>query len=127
MNRAVLDSSILLAYLRNEPVANEFLMSDTKAVVSAVNLAEIHSKLISQGASEQDAWTDAKRLVDEVVPFAEEHARLTGSLIGRTKRYGLSLGDCACLALGLMLDLPVYTADRAWKDVEAGVRVHVVR
>jgi PIN domain nuclease of toxin-antitoxin system len=25
------------------------------------------------------------------------------------------------------LDLPVYTADRAWKDVEAGVRVHVVR
>ncbi len=127
MNRVVVDSSILLAFIREEPSAEEFLASDTQAVVSAINLAEVHSKLISQGASEEQGWHEATSLADEIVPFLEEHARMTGSLISQTKKRGLSLGDRACLALGIMLRLPVYTTDRAWKDVRLGVDVYLVR
>lgn len=127
MSRVVVDSSILLAFIREEPHADEFLASDTEAVVSAINLAEVHSKLISQGASEEQGWQEATSLADEIVPFFEEHARMTGSLISQTKMHGLSLGDRACLALGILLRLPVYTTDRAWKNVRVGVEVHLVR
>ena len=127
MSRAVIDSSVLLAYIRKEPHADKFLAPEIEVVVSTVNLAEIVAKLMLKGASEAEAWTDATGIADEVVPFSLEHARLTGSLIRQTRKYGLSLGDRACVALGLLLDLPVYTADRAWKDLQVGVEIFVVR
>lgn len=52
MNKDVLDSSALLALLNREPGADkltvEFL---TTATCSIVNLAEVHSKLVSRGIS----------------------------------------------------------------------------
>jgi PIN domain nuclease of toxin-antitoxin system len=39
----------------------------------------------------------------------------------------LSFGDWACLALGIALKAPVYTADRSWKNLKLGVRIHLVR
>ena len=127
MSRAVVDSSVLLAYIRKEPRAHEFLLPEIETVVSTVNLAEVVTKLILDGAGEVDAWADAMRLADEIVPFDLEHARVAGSLVKQTRRHGLSLGDRACLALGMLLHLPVYTADRVWEQVDLGVDVHVVR
>jgi ribonuclease VapC len=37
------------------------------------------------------------------------------------------LGDRACLALGIVLKAPIYTADKAWKNLKLGVRIHVIR
>ena len=130
MSRAVVDSSILLAILRGEPHADHFLDKDTWVVVSTVNLAEVISRLISF-TSEREAWREALDLPDEIVSFDVDQARLAGNLIQRTRRLGLSLGDRACLALGLTLGLPVYTADRAWSGLEnepeLGLEVRVVR
>ena len=56
-----------------------------------------------------------------------EHARLAGDLVTKTRPLGLSLGDRACLALGLALKAAVYTADRSWNKVKIGVRIHVIR
>ncbi len=50
-----------------------------------------------------------------------------GDLITETRPLGLSLADRACLALGLDLKVPVYTADRSWKNLKVGVRIHVIR
>ena len=36
----------------------------------------------------------------------------------QTRALGLSLGDRACLALGLALKAPVYTADKSWKKLK---------
>ncbi len=127
MIRAVVDSSVLLAYIRQEPVSDTFLFTDIEAVVSTVNLAEIVTKLITQGASVEEAWLDAAESADEIVPFSEEQAKVAGALIERTRQHGLSLGDRACLALGKVLELPVYTADRAWAEIDAGIEVHVIR
>jgi PIN domain nuclease of toxin-antitoxin system len=46
-----------------------------------------------------------------------------------TKPYGLSLGDRYCLALGKLLNVPVYTADRVWKELESqiGVTIKLIR
>ena len=127
MSRAVVDSSVLLAVLQKEASADSFLVADVEVVVSTVNVAEIIGKLILKGASSVGAWNDASRLIDEVVPFSEEQAKVAGALIERTRQHGLSLGDRACLALGKVLELPVYTADRAWASIDAGIEVHVIR
>ena len=127
MIRAVVDSSVLLAYIRQEPVAAGLLFTDLESVVSAVNVAEVVTKLIVQGATVDEAWVDASEATDEIVAFSEEQARVAGSLIEQTRRQGLSLGDRACLALGIILGLPVYTTDRAWAEVEIGIPVHVIR
>lgn len=44
-----------------------------------------------------------------------------------TRSRGLSLGDRACLALGLRLKLPVITADRSWVGLRLGVTVREIR
>jgi PIN domain nuclease of toxin-antitoxin system len=37
------------------------------------------------------------------------------------------LGDRACLALGVALKVPVFTADKSWKKLKVGARIHVTR
>ena len=128
MNRIVLDASAILAVIGGEP-GPEKLTPDLLAfaVVSTVNLAEVQTKLVSRGWTSEQAWEDATSPVREVVSFDEQHARIAGDLVLQTRHLGLSLGDRACLALGITLKLPVYTAEKAWKRVKVGVRIHVIR
>jgi ribonuclease VapC len=128
MNRIVLDASALLALLNQEPGAETLtpeLLSG--AAISTVNLAEVHSKLVRRGLSPDDAWEAALGPIRESVPFTAEHARLVGDLVAQTRPLGLSLGDRACLALGLTLKAPVYTADKSWKKLKLGARIYVIR
>jgi len=127
-SKVVLDSSVMLAIVHREPgfekLTPELL---AQAAASTVNLAETQTKLVSAGWTAEEAWEDATSPVHEIVEFTPEHARTTGSLIAETRPYVLSLGDRACLALALSLNAPVYTADRSWKNLKLGVRIHVIR
>lgn len=128
MSRIVLDASAVLAILNQEPGEERLtpeLLSD--AVTSTVNLAEVHGKLVGVGLSEEEAWEAAVSPVREAVPFSSEHARIAGGLVMKTRALGLSLGDRACLAVGMTLKAPVFTADRSWKKLKIGVRIHVIR
>jgi PIN domain nuclease of toxin-antitoxin system len=124
----VLDASAILAVIGGEPGA-EKLTPDllARAVGSAVNLSEVQAKLVSRGWSSEQAWEDATSPVREVLAFDEAQARVAGDLVTQTRHLGLSLGDRACLALGMALRVPVYTAENAWKTLKVGVRVHVIR
>lgn len=128
MNRVVLDASAVLAVLNREPGAEKLtpqLLST--AVISAVNLAEVHSKLVDRGLSPEGAWAAALSPAAEAIPFTADDARTAGSMIAQTRGLGLSLGDRACLALGLALHAPVYTADRSWRNLKLGIRIHTIR
>lgn len=128
MSRVVLDASALMAILNHEPGAEKLtpqVMS--AAVASTVNLAEVHGKLVQRGFTPEDAWAAATGVMDEAVAFTAEQAKTAGDLVVQTRALGLSLGDRACLALGLALRAPVYTADRAWKNLKLGIRIHVIR
>lgn len=128
MNRIVLDASALLAIL-NQEAGSDKLTPELLSVAAcgAVNLAEVQGKLVQQGLAPDDAWEATLSPVREAVPFTPDQAKLAGSLIAETRPAGLSLGDRACLALGLALNAPVYTADKSWKNLKVGVRVHVIR
>ena len=128
MNRAVLDASAILAVLFQEPGAEK--MTDeimNSAIVSAVNLAEVQSKLVKMGHPPEDAWSDANLLETDPEPFTSDQARIAGDLITTTEKYGLSLGDRSCLALAIALKAPVYTTEQLWKNLKVGVPIHVIR
>lgn len=128
MSRIVLDSSALLAILNREAGADKLtpgLLTD--ATVSTVNLAEVQSKLVSWGLDPEDAWDAAIGPVRESEPFTIEQARIAGDLVAQTRPLGLSLGDRACLALGIALGAAVYTADQSWKGLRLGIRIHHIR
>lgn len=128
MSSVVFDASAMLTLLNQEPGADK-LTPDllSKAVASTVNLAEVQSKLVDRGLRPDNAWKAALSSVPEISPFTPEHAKTAGSLITETRPLGLSLGARACLALALSLNAPVYTADRSWKNLKVGVRIHVIR
>jgi ribonuclease VapC len=127
-SRVVLDASALLSVIHSEP-GSEKLTPEllSRGALSTVNLAEVQSKLVSQGWNPQVAWEDATGTVEEVMDFTPEHAKIAGALITETRALGLSLGDRACLGLALALKAPVYTADRSWKNLKLGLRIHVIR
>ena len=127
MSSGVVDSSVILAMLRREPNADQFLADLDETVVSTVILGEVISKLVAIGMNVDDAWRDARSVIDRVVSFDEHQAKLAGEFVKLTKPHGLSLGDRSCLALGSVLQLPVYTADQVWEKVQVGVEVLVVR
>jgi len=128
VSRIVLDASALLAVLNGEPGAEQ-LTPDLLSIAtsSTVNLAEVQSKLVSRGIDPEDAWAAASSPILEAMVFTTEQAKITGSLVAQTSKLGLSLGDRACLALGISLKAPVYTADRLWKNLKLGIQIHVVR
>jgi ribonuclease VapC len=128
VSRAILDASAVLAILNGEPGAEKLtpeLLST--AASSTVNLAEVQGKLVDRGLSPDNAWVAALTPVSEAIPFTAEQAKTAGSLIAHTRPLGLSLEDRACLALGLALKAPVYTADRSWKRLKLGLQIHVIR
>jgi ribonuclease VapC len=128
VNKIVLDSSALLALLNREPGAEKLTTALLGiAVCSTVNLAEVHSKLVSRGLSERNAWNAATTPVSELMAFTAAHAQIAGDLVRLTRPFGLSLGDRACLALGVDLGVPVYTADRSWKKLRLPVQINVIR
>ena len=128
MSRIVLDASVLLAVLNGEPGADKLTPQLLNAATSStVNLAEVQSKLVNRGLNPDDAWEATLSPIREATAFTDEHAKIAGSLVAQTRPFGLSLGDRACLALGIALKAPVYTADRSWTNLKLGVRIHVVR
>ncbi len=128
MSRVVLDASALLTLLNQEPGAEKLTPELlTNSVSSTVNLAEVQSKLVAVGIKPEDAWQAILAPLRQSVDFDQEQARVAAGLITETRQFGLSLGDRACLALGIVMKAPVYTADRLWKNLKIGIRIHVVR
>ena len=124
----MLDASAVMTVINSEPGADKLTPQIlSTALTSTVNLAEVHGKLIHRGFSPDDAWAAASGTIHEVVAFTAEHAKTAGDLVIPTRALGLSLGDRACLALAIALQAAVYTADRSWKNLNVGVRIHVIR
>lgn len=128
MSSVVLDASALLALLSREPGA-DILTPEVlgTAATSAVNLAEVQSKLVDRGMDTDEAWEATVSSGSDVISFTQEHARIAGDLVRQTRPLGLSFGDRACLALGIALKAPIYTADKSWKKLKLPVPIHLIR
>ena len=123
----VLDSSAVLAVVLDEPGANVVKTGAKGAAISAVNLAEVVSKLCDQLFSKEQIGLIVGGLDLEVAPFEESQAIAAGHLRVATRHLGLSLGDRACLALAIQEKATVLTADRAWSELDLGIEIKIIR
>lgn len=127
MSESVLDASIPLAIFRNEQFDADVLDVVEGALMSAVNFAEVWTKLHDFGLTSARRVQAFFALLDRIEPFTQSQARLAADLRPATNHVGLSLGDRACLALTLALEAEVYTADRLWSKLDIGCKIHVIR
>jgi ribonuclease VapC len=100
--------------------------------MSAVNWAEVLSKLLERGKMPQAVTAQLRDLgllgqAIQICPVDEALALIIAKLLPSTRAMGLSLGDRACLAVALTLNLPALTADKAWSNVDVGVLVQLIR
>ena len=123
----ILDASALLALLQQEPGSDSVRSVLPTAAMSSVNWSEVLQKSLARGVDigVLTSRLSASRLT--VFPFNAEDADRTARLLLMTRALGLSLGDRACLALGMRLGLPVLTADRSWSQLQLPIEVRLIR
>lgn len=96
--------------------------------MSAINASEVIAELnfrLNLPAEEAQEMVDT--MINRIIPFDLEMAMRTAQLKKETSHLGLSLGDRACLALGMHLELPVYTADKIWQNFVIPSGVFLIR
>ncbi len=124
---AVLDSSAVLAIIWNEPGSDMVLDRIDGAVMSAVNYAEVLTKISDRGIDAKPAKVLLASLAIETIDFDKTQAETSSQLRSQTRHLGLSLGDRACIALAMTKGWPVLTADRVWAELSISVKVQLVR
>ena len=123
----VFDSSALLTVVKKERGASIVEAAFGDALMSAVNLTEVLSKVSDWGLDANAYIRNLATLRLEFVDFNFNRAALAASLRAATRSFGLSLGDRACLALAIERDCPVMTADRTWAKLDIGVPIQLIR
>ena len=124
---AVLDSTAILAVIFNEPGGDAVLPVLEGGLLSAVNLAEVHTRLLHRGAAADFAWRRLMEFGCEICPFDGQQARIVAELAAQVRPNHLSFGGRACLALALARKATVYTTDAAWRNLDLGIEIEVVR
>ena len=123
----VLDSSAILAVIKAESGWDKVAAVLPGAAITAVNAAEIFSKLVEWQMTEDEQNKYQSLLHDMIAPYDYDLALRTGALRRSTKSRGLSLGDRACLAFAQKLGVPAMTADKAWAGLDIGIEIRVIR
>ena len=128
MTAIVLDASAVLAVISEERGADNVIQALRRgAVMSAVNYAEVISKLVERGLRRESARATVLNIGIQILDFDIELADRVGELRPQTKSYGLSLADRACLALAERQGLPALTGDRKWSQFDLGIEVRIFR
>ncbi|MDB9526981.1 type II toxin-antitoxin system VapC family toxin [Oscillatoria sp. CS-180] len=129
----VLDASALLAWLFGEPGRQHITKALTKGcLIASVNWCEVLQKANGRGIAQERLYGDLedKQILDgalTITSFDEELAKRAATLHPQTQSLGLSLGDRACLALGMSKNLLVITANKVWAELDLPVEVQLIR
>lgn len=123
----VLDSSALLALLKNEPGAEAVADHLDGALMSTLNVAEVLSKIEEWGGDSSEVLKEIALLPINLIPLSLATATGAARFRPHTKSAGLSLGDRICLALAQERGCEAWTADKRWASVKLGVTVHLIR
>ena len=129
MNRAVLDSFAILAFLFRErgyqkvlDVLERSARANDTLLVAAPNWAEVRYVVERKvGAKQWDEGRDKLLgLPLEVVPADRELAEVAGEIKVTRK---MSIADCFAAALAKQTRTEVYTGDPEFREVERDIRV----
>lgn len=122
---SVVDASVVLAWLQDEPGSEEAEPMLMEGVIGAANWSEVLQKGRQHGAPPDLVG----RLLVSFGLRVEDVSGADAEAAAALWRHGsgLSLADRLCLALGQRLRTAVATTDAAWTDVPGGPEVRVIR
>lgn len=124
----VLDSSAVIAVLKQEAGFALIAGQISDGCISAVNVQEIVKKLLDAGVPEAVIREMIGNLGVTIIPHDVEDAFLAASLAPATRRFGKGLGDRSCMALAIRLGAPAITTDRMWAELDIpGLEVILAR
>src|ERR671915_2619925 len=121
----VVDASVVLAWLQDEPGSDDADPMLMEGVIGAANWSEVLQKARQHGAPAEIVGRLLASFGLDVVDVIQADAKRAADLW----RPGtdLSLADRLCMALGLRLEAAVATADAAWADAIGAPQVVVIR
>ena len=123
----VLNASAPLSFLQDEVGGDQVEAVLPDAVISSVKWAEVVQKSVAAGVDVDGMRDDLEALGLKILSFTAEKAELAGRLWQQTRQAGLSLGDRACLSVGIKLKALVLTADQIWTSLDLPVTVQCIR
>jgi ribonuclease VapC len=121
----IVDASVVLAWLQDEPGADEAEPLLMEGLIGAANWSEVLQKVRQQGAPAGVVGRLLASFGLTVVDVTRADAEIAAGFWQRGTT--LSLADRLCLALAMRVELPVATADAAWTAIDDGPQVILVR
>ena len=122
---AVVDASVVLAWLQDEPGADDAEPMLMEGLIGAANWSEVLQKASQHGLGPAVVArllaTFGLRVADVTAEDGERAADLWRAAPP------LSLADRLCLALGMRTGLAVATADASWSTIDDGPSIIMVR
>ncbi|HJD55783.1 MAG TPA: type II toxin-antitoxin system VapC family toxin [Rickettsia endosymbiont of Pyrocoelia pectoralis] len=128
MSKIIFDASALIALFAKEK-GYLFIKEHMKdAVISSVNIAEVYKYCIEvRGLTQEEAKSLIKLLDIKIIDFCPDQALISATIIHKTKPYGLSLGDRACVALAIFKNYPILTCDKIWQKLDLSIKFIMAR
>jgi PIN domain nuclease of toxin-antitoxin system len=123
----VIDSSAVLAILKNERGGDQAVSLSRGALLSAVNLIEVRSKMMEAVSDVDRALSTLDRLEINVVPFTPHQGKMAADLWPIVKGKSVSLADRACIALAIDKNATLVTADRGWAKLGLSLDLSFIR
>ncbi|MDQ5921718.1 MAG: hypothetical protein QG673_1777 [Pseudomonadota bacterium] len=117
--------------LKGEPVNFNITEILEHCIATTYNIAEVANKMVlKKQVTHQEIWILLESLIPHTYNIDMEISEIATSFSEVINAsFGISLGDKYCLALGKLLNKPIYTADRAWKQFEKliNIKINLVR
>ncbi len=123
----VLDASALLAWLHREAGYQLVAKVLDGALISAVNWSEVLQKSLLKGIDVDGLSNEVSQLGLIIKPFTISQADNAALLWSKTYKFGLSLGDRACIALGIEHSAKILTADKTWGKLNKDLKIQLIR
>ena len=125
----VLDSWAIMAYLEDEPAAEQVAdivanahEDDIPIFMSVVNVGEVWY-IIAREASEADANQSIRELRQLGIEFVDADWILAHEAAGFKSKHKMSFADCFAVALAKQKKAHLVTGDKEFKQVERDVTI----
>ncbi len=122
-----LDTSAVIAMMRDTPGGSVVGVQIRQAAISSVNWTEVVDDCRAHDIDADKLKRDLEAIGLKIVEFTARDARKAAEFWDPSRRIRLSLSDRACLALASRLGVPVMTASRAWEHLSVGVEIRLLR
>lgn len=128
MDKIVFDASAIIALFAKEQGYQLIKQHMKNGIISSVNIAEVYKYCIeTQNLSEEEAKLLVQLSDIKIIDFCPKQALISAKICNKTKAYGISLGDRACIALAILKNLPIITCDKIWKKLDLEIEFILAR